>query len=250
MKELNVTSTVSPLFLKLKLKGVTQRNFNTSKLYDRSEVSWIKPGIGLIFDRLILSGNLYVEENLFNFSNSKIDRILEKKLILGYFQSKTLVDSVHLSINSKIRNFRNFSNSQPGISLHIRGTDYLNNKNRTHHGNLSVDYYDTAINKIKENKKIPKTINVITDDVEYSTKLMKASEYFDKMKFEKNKNPWDDLIRLMQFDSVVLANSSFSWWAGYLAHKNFGAQIVIPKMWTSNIATKDTDLYYDEWTIV
>ena len=66
-----------------------------------------------------------------------------------------------------------------------------------------------------------------------------------KLISSKEQSAETDLILMSKGKFFIISNSTFSWWAAFLA-RNKRKFIILPKQWTSNINT-NLDLIYKYW---
>lgn len=124
------------------------------------------------------------------------------------------------------------------ISIHVRRGDYV-----TLGWQLNEQYYIKAINMITLNDMDAK-FYVFSDDLNYCKKLI--SKYYkninvEYVEYESDNRTVEDLILMSHCKQMILANSSYSWWAAYL-NKNSNPRIICPvyKQWKESY-------YPDEW---
>ena len=132
--------------------------------------------------------------------------------------------------------------------IHIRRGDYLDKKNLLKHGVLDKFYYIKAINYIQNllNKKL--NIIIFTDDIHWARKKFIFLE--KKIFYDKNfNNPKDVLSHMKYCDHFILSNSTFSWWAAYLAH-NKNKIVVIPKNWYLDKRFSSSNLRLKKWRVL
>ena len=130
------------------------------------------------------------------------------------------------------------------VSVHIRRGDYVTNKIAEQRlGILPLDYYKNAAEFI--GKKINKpAFFVFSDDIEWCKKhlnLESPTFYSDP----QNKN-WEDMWLMSLCKHNVIANSSFSWWGGWL-NNSPNKIIVAPKKWFKDTSIDSSGLLLDEW---
>jgi hypothetical protein len=226
--------------------------FSKGRLYEAFKMSGIKR------EESHKSAYLY-RESKFSFC-SDILSIPDNTELDGYFQTSRYWDHIadHIvsafefrdcHINSISANIKDYCRSS--TSVHIRKTDYMSSNG--YHPVVDEKYILESLKVIQGIDISCKSLSVFTDDVQGISRtvaLIEGAGFECNIIGKMQLSDIQELYLMTLCKNAVIANSSFSWWAGYLAYKNFGAQIVIPKMWTSDIATKDTDLYYDEWTII
>ena len=181
----------------------------------------------------------------FEYKEIILDEKKEIYCIEGYYQSYKYfnVDNFKTKINfdNLIKNYINDTNifNEDVICLHIRRGDYLNNN---FHKVLSIDYYYNAINAIKKNNIINK-IFIFSDDIPWCNTYFKGDKYI----FVKE-NEIKEILMMSQFKHIIIANSSFSWWAAYFNNKN---NVYCPKHWfTSNCHLNTVDLRPPQWNII
>lgn len=250
LKRIGINSRINPLLLATYARRVTKRSFETRSILDSSDISYLDASLHFFLSRVVNNKIIFREKFAFNFDKKKLQEISEKKLIFGYFQSLRLVEAIYEKIRPQFQRKLEFTNPSSNLAIHVRAGDYLNDINKRVHGVLSLNYYESAIEKaFEENKKLSGIV-IVSDDDQYSKKLHCKSKFFTKMEFFKTANSWDDLNLLLRNQHLIIANSSFSWWAGYLATKEFNSGVIMPKNWTKKILSTETDLVHASWQIV
>lgn len=103
------------------------------------------------------------------------------------------------------------------VGIHVRRGDYVNSN---FHWDLSeTDYYDKAMCLFVDKKFI-----VFSDDIEWC----KTQEVFKDCAFSEGNSEIEDFNMLASCESIIMANSSFSWWAAYLC-PNPNKRIIAPR---------------------
>lgn len=91
------------------------------------------------------------------------------------------------------------------IAIHVRRTDMTTNNFDV---NLSeTNYYKEAMALFPNEHFV-----IFSDDIEWC----KQQELFKGCEFSKGKKDWEDLNLMAGCKGIIIANSSFSWWAAYL----------------------------------
>lgn len=131
-----------------------------------------------------------------------------------------------------------------GISLHVRRGDYVGLN-----WQLSMGYYEKAIEimkkKFNSDTGSPINIFVFSDDINF------AKEYFDShpdnsvnfhyVEYESSNNVMYDMYLMSCCSHNIIANSSFSWWGGWLnSAPNKTVICPIKGVW-------DKSFYPEEW---
>lgn len=248
--DLGYKSKICPIFLQIPIKKVTKRKFETKPLLVSNDISYSVPFFELLKIKARNKNALYVERDLFKFTEKELQAALMNDLFIGFFQSYFIAEKSYKHLRNKLEKKIEYIEPIDSIGIHIRGQDYQNEKNKKYHGNSKAEYYEKSIDHlIKANEKIY-DINVYTDDLEYAKALLKGIDFNLETKFHHSSDPWSDLNRLKSHRYLILTNSSFSWWAGFLAHKEHNANLMFPKMWTTSIETNNTELMHPDWGVV
>lgn len=248
--DLGYKSKVCPIFLQSPIKKVTKRKFETKPLLVSNEISYLVPFFELLQIKARNKNALYVERDPFKFTKKELQAALVNNLFIGFFQSFFIAEKSYKHLRNKLEKKINYLEPIDSIGIHVRGQDYLNEKNTIFHGNSKAEYYEKSIDCfIKANENIH-DINVYTDDLRYAKALLKGVDFNLETKFHHSSDPWSDLNRLKSHKYLILTNSSFSWWAGFLAHKEYNANLMFPKMWTTSIETNSTELMHPDWRVV
>lgn len=113
------------------------------------------------------------------------------------------------------------------ISIHVRRGDYITNKtNAKVYCSLGLEYYTTSIKKIKKIISNP-IFFVFSDDIpwckESLTHLVDDIHYIDNNRREAYK----DLLLMSACKHNIIANSTFSWWGGWL-NRNSNKIVISP----------------------
>lgn len=101
------------------------------------------------------------------------------------------------------------------VAMHIRRGDYVNNP--FYVDLLKTNYYLESMKLFPNDKFL-----IFSDDIEYCKKIF-ASD----CEFSEGLNEIDDLNKMASCKGIIMANSSFSWWAAYLSK----AKVIAPKLW-------------------
>jgi hypothetical protein len=155
----------------------------------------------------------------------------------GYFQSEEYFKKISSFIKEEFeikkkykeafeKKFYDVFNNNKVIAVHVRKEDYKIFGNETLGGkdlSLPLEYYLKSLNQIKDVDSY-KVIFVSDDPDELKKNFPKKDNYF----FESNFLMTDFQI-LMSADILILANSSFSWWAAYLNKKV--EKVFYPDFW-------------------
>jgi hypothetical protein len=151
---------------------------------------------------------------------------IEEKFF-GYFQNGDLVEHVWKKMEERLYSSEILLHSQvpsPNeIVLHIRLTDYLLHQDI---GSLTEKYYLKCLTNFKEY-----SCTVVTDDEEgftvYFPNLARVSKVY-----EQTNDSNESFKYMCNADNLIIANSSFSYWAGIFSlMRNSSATVISPNRW-------------------
>lgn len=168
--------------------------------------------------------------------------------ISGYFQSykyfdfckEDIIDQFDLKdeyreiITSKYK-YIDFNKT---CSIGVRRSDYL--QKSKFHTNLTINYYNTALDIIK-----PDTVIVVSDDIKYCQEVLFRDRpgfiFSDALDFI-------DLFIQTYCKFNIIANSTFHWWGAYL-NQHPDNKVVYPTEWFGPDGKyQDTkDLFLPQW---
>lgn len=180
----------------------------------------------------------------FEYKNIELNDNVEYYCIEGYYQSYKYFQ------NNDFTNMLSFNKcdilpSNNDVAVHIRRTDYLKNN---FHKVLSLDYYYNSLKEILKKSDIKK-IHIFSDDI----KWCKSNFSFKNIPihFNNYSKDIDEMFLMSKFKIIIIANSSFSWWAAHLNNSNSEKTIYCPKNWFNNgCHLNDKDLRPDYWNII
>jgi|LakMenEpi03Aug12_release.lakeMendotaPanAssembly.Ray.scaffolds.fasta_scaffold213517_2 hypothetical protein len=245
----NHNSSILDLSLKADLKS-------TSKLWEklnvfllRLEMFFLRHKFEVLKNTFKRFSNLHVSQGL-GF-DAELAKFNNKKNFFGYFQTAIYFESINTE-KEVIVNVKNPSQAlieeievasliQP-VMLHIRRGDYLNNPEI---GVLSSSYYENAINELNELIGV-KDIWVFCDDIDSAAEILSfvstnRLKFIDRQRF---RNDTESLILMSMGRALIMANSSFSYWAGLLNSRD--KIVLTPDKWF--FALEDPpQLYPDNW---
>ena len=174
----------------------------------------------------------------------------------GYFQSCKYLQHLrdnHANIKFEIKhpsqNFikieRRIEAEKP-IIMHIRRGDY-----RVHapsYGLLSSEYYEQALIELR-NLGVKGTILVFSDDVVAAKELLRGIQNFEFEFFTENeiKDPAEVMLLMSKGPAIIIANSTFSWWAAQLG--SLEKIVVRPSKWFRNLEDPN-QLFPKKWISV
>ena len=132
------------------------------------------------------------------------------------------------------------------VGLHIRRGDYL--KASQFHVNLwETGYYQSAINMFPNEKFLVFCKDNQSEELDAADQVWCVENLTpilgDRFNMYTHGTETDDLNALASCKSVIMANSTFSWWAAYLGQHE---KVICPQEWFSDGVHRCELL--DEWT--
>lgn len=125
------------------------------------------------------------------------------------------------------------------VSIHVRRGDYVGSKFDI----LSMDYYRKAVQYIEKTVKNV-TYYIFTDDKEYVEREFEFLENKHYIQNNYGSNSWCDMKLMSLCKHNILANSTFSNWAGYF-NRNKDKIIIYPSKYSE--AGMNTDKQGKGW---
>ena len=190
---------------------------------------------------IYISDVLGYDPKLYDSSNS---------LVVGFFQSyKYLEDlpenfrSIEVADVTPWQAATSKEINEDTLVIHIRRGDYETLKDSF--GLLSSTYYKNSIDVALSNFT-PKNMVCFSDDIATARELLKSLKLDIKFICKPEKEPDASSLYLMsQSGAIVIANSSFSWWAAMLNQRKL---VVAPQDWFRN-SVPPNDLIPSEWLL-
>lgn len=129
------------------------------------------------------------------------------------------------------------------VCVHVRRGDYLQPRHQQVHGLCSRDYYEAAMRQIAQEMPDAEFF-LFSDDPEWCrTNLQRSALHIvDANSVDR---PEEDLRLMSACRHHVIANSSLSWWGGWLG-RHPGQIVVAPDPWFTD-RTSTTDLIPSSW---
>jgi hypothetical protein len=153
---------------------------------------------------------------------------LKKAYLIGYWSREQYFKEIRESLVNKLQ-FRLDHPLETGnleileelksdstIAIHVRGGDYSDL------ARLQKQYYIHAIQKIKEITEV-KQIIVFTNDKQFTRNLLGQISY-KIVENNQGDRSFIDMYLMSNASNLIIANSTFSWWAAYL---NRTARVVV-----------------------
>ena len=166
----------------------------------------------------------------------------------GFFQSKTYYESI-VELGTSFKGIygncldpAKFDVSVDSALIHIRGGDFkILNEDV---GCLGLAYY-SEVRKIINLKGL-RNIYVTTDDEDYANQVLSDAGFREYIFLEKEgMRSYECLNYFRYFNTIFLANSTFSWWGAQLAPNK--ANVYAPNIWFRKYSSDKNPLFCQNW---
>lgn len=162
--------------------------------------------------------------------------------VYGAFKSEIdLSDSPKVEENPSIKSLK-----LGGVSgIHVRRGDYLAPENSDFAMKDWKSYYSTSVTEAKRHSS---RVVIFSDDPEWCAqeKTFAGCEIFEG---HSDDPPYIAMFAMSFCDRLYIANSTYSWWAGWFASSR-GATVTAPEYWTFGNKSRDIDLIPDGWIVI
>ena len=153
-------------------------------------------------------------------------------VLLEELQFPEFKDQRNIELEKMIKNTQ-------AVSIHIRRGDYVNSC----YDVLTLKYYESAIRYLEE-RKSSLMYYIFTDDVQYAEREFSFLRNKYIVRHNMGEKSWCDMKLMSLCKYNILANSSFSNWAGYV-NKNSDRIIIYPSKYTKQ--KENTDKFGEGW---
>lgn len=171
--------------------------------------------------------------------------------VSGYWQSdryfnhiKTLLkEEIICDINDHF--LLNHIKNNNSVCVHIRRGDYLV---QTNHLNVCKNEYYLNAMKFLKSKYSNIKFFVFSDDITtVKNEILGSSDFLTDIYFVEERHPdYEEILLMAKCRHFIMSNSSFSWWAQYLADDD-DKIVIAPSIWYTD--GRKTDIFMKNWTI-
>lgn len=190
----------------------------------------------------------------------------EKVLLFGYYQSykyfeketEQIFSLIHIKEQQdKIRClYSNYLDNSISISMHFRLGDYK--EKQDYHPLMPYEYYDNAMLNLLLKSSLTSPHRVLyfcekeDNDIvsQIIIRLQRKYAAFEFVKVDDSIEDWRQLLIMSCCNHNIIANSSFSWWAGYF-NQNNNKIVCYPELWFGPKANNNTgDMFPLSWNCI
>lgn len=241
----------------LELERVFDITLKRAKVWDIVKMAWYFPNYYIDYHlrRYLPNRKSQYYEPIGGVYSPETLKQVKNRYYYGYWQDHKYYDDIRdelrevfrfkISLNEKNQKIMNDLLSSDGsVGIHIRRGDYLNHP--VYKDICTYEYYAKAIAFIQEKIENP-VFYIFSNDILWCKnnieKLISGCKvvYVD---WNKGEDSYCDMQLLMACKTLIIANSSFSWWAAYLNARN--PWVIAPKKWKNKRETFSYQL--EDWT--
>ena len=180
----------------------------------------------------------------------------DESQLLGYFQSWKYLLSVEATVRAQLHQpimksewFKRTQSLLRGLTdwsaLHFRADDYRDIKEL---GVLAPEYYERSLRLIKTHSDRLGRVVIFcqheSDGIRLAQELSLQSPLV--LPEQPDSRPLEALLLMSEAPNLVLANSSLSWWSGWLRPERSGLTVA-PTPWFRSYAFNSRDLICPNW---
>lgn len=236
--------------IKIQLASITDIKRLKSIFYRIVNVIFYKLGF-----KGIQTSKYFIEKN-FSY-NKSIDKIGKNCYLNGYWQSYRYFQNIESIIREEFKfppildmgNKDTIFKIENGnsISLHIRRSDFVNNKYHDIHGTCSIEYYQKAVEYIATRVSDP-VFFIFSDDIEWARTNLNLNFPYEFVAGNIGNKSFIDMQLMSLSKHNIIANSSFSWWGAWL-NSNTEKIVIAPKQWflEEKMNAQTSDLIPNTW---
>jgi hypothetical protein len=178
------------------------------------------------------------------------------KVARGYFQDYRYVDPVRDELLNRLRRSQKFQHSFKSrndcVSVHVRCGDYISSQiNRSIYGMPSVDYYVQATKRLLQSSQT-KSVIIVSDEPELAWNLIGC----ELLKIQgvsisvSSGTSLEDFLLLSTSRAIVMSNSTYCWWAAWVAYHQNSAEVIYPQPWYADKSFDSRGLSFPHWCAV
>jgi len=214
-----------------------------------------------------LNENISYNESKFEYNNIILNKLEKDIYIQGFFQSykyfqknnDLLYDILQIKNRQiELKSKYSYIFNKKNIAIHFRFGDYMYLQNM--HPIQTIKYYLNSINKLIEilqnNNDNILNYNILFFCAECDNNIV--NKYIDRLnnicnnklnfiKINDSICEWEQILMISLCDNIIISNSTFSWWGGYISDKD--KIIIYPKKWFGEYYKENSidDLILDNW---
>lgn len=214
--------------------------------HDVKKLATLPTNILSRFKRKYLTKKTHFIDRYFGYDENVFEPVVDR-YYEGYWQSEkyfiSCIDEVkkaflfEADLGSK--NIKILENADSTLAVHVRRGDFL----KSHNMNVcGKEYYLNALEHAYTDTNLS-TVCFFSDDLEWcKTHLPTGERKVEYVNWNSGAHSWRDMAIMSKCVSIIISNSSFSWWAAYL-NEHSNKKIYAPEIWNRR-QIEHKDHYY------
>jgi hypothetical protein len=202
--------------------------------------------------------SIFVERDPLHFDRRVFD-IAADVYLIGYWQNRWYFSDVAESLRTEFQLRSELSpcsckvarmiENAVAVGVHVRRGDYVSNSETQRlHGVCSREYYDHCARAVMD--LVPAAhFFVFSDDPEWTAANLQLPGPMTVVKHNGSGQDYEDLHLLSRCRHFILANSTFGWWAVWLATP-VERLVYAPKRWFATDMFDTIDFVPGEWRLI
>jgi hypothetical protein len=184
----------------------------------------------------------------------RIESVIPGTTIAGYFQSPKYFESISDKLQTLLSSARLLPHEQayldaverePRTSMHVRRGDYLKAKTNEVHGLAEPAYFARAM-ALYSRLHPEARYRMYTDSPELASEVT-ARGPVELAPPDGELRPIAGMLAMAAADGIIISNSSYSWWAGWLiSSRDPQATVIAPRPWFRS-GESASDLLRPHW---
>lgn len=134
------------------------------------------------------------------------------------------------------------------IGLHVRRGDYVLPEVQRRLGLVTRPYYENALSILRK-MGLDGPVYLASDSQEVAHEELQGLADFIPLNPPPGTHPLEVMLILSQVEGLVIANSSFSWWAGFIGERP-GRVVIAPRPWFGNSLRDTRELLLPHWLTI
>jgi len=177
-------------------------------------------------------------------------------LVSGYWQGERYFAEAAQAVRARLRfdttglrPLGDAADRRPRVALHVRRGDYVSDPHaRSVHLVCDVDWYRAAWARMQAAVPDARAL-VFSDDPGWAREHLGLPGDVDYAAGEPGAPAWVDMARMSGCDHFVISNSSYSWWAAWLATAP-GKRVIAPAQWFRGRLSADLQICPPGWELL
>jgi hypothetical protein len=187
--------------------------------------------------------------------DKRVEKVTPGLTMFGYFQSWRYFEAIDDEVRERVRGLRSPSawfeamakEIQPGsgaIILNIRRGDYLNSHHVSLFGFASGDYYRRALLHLRS-MGMTGPVYLMSDSLDLAMAELEGVGEIRPIEPPAGVDAVEQILLLANADALVIGNSTFAWWGGYMGERP-DRPVIAPRPWLNRLQAEH-ELLLPNW---